>query len=65
MANKQFPSNTRYIKLEVRTDLADILKKIAKHRGDNLQELLETLIEENVDDCELMEIGYEDYLQKG
>jgi len=65
MSDKQFPSNTRYIKLEVRTDLSDVLKKIAKYRCQNVQELLEDLIEEGVDECELNEIGYSEFLQKG
>ncbi len=59
----KFASNTNYKKIEIRTDIAEMLKKLAKHRGLNLQELLEQFIEENVDDCELIELGYEDYIK--
>jgi len=54
---------SNYKKIEIRTDIAEMLKKLAKHRGLNLQELLEQFIEENVDDCELIELGYEEYIK--
>ncbi len=47
-----------YVKVEIREDIHHLLKQIAKHRGLNIQSLLEEFIEENVDECELDEIFY-------
>ena len=54
--------NSDYTRVEIRKDLLVKLKRLAKHRGLNLQELLLSFIDETVDDYELMEIGYEDYV---
>ena len=61
--DKQFANNSRYVNTQVRKDISVMLKKLAKHRGINLQELLLELVEESVDIIELNEIGYEDYIE--
>ena len=54
--------SSNYTKVEIRKDILITLKKLAKYRGLNLQELLLSFITDAIDDYELMEIGYEDYV---
>lgn len=53
-----------YTSVGVRTDILVLLKRLAKHRGLTFQELLTSFIEDTVDDCELMEIGYSEFIDK-